>query len=120
MAKCFLTFAIAALIFAGCASDDDSAPVSEVPTSAAPTTAAPAPTTAVPTTAAPTTAAPTTAAPVPTTTAAPEEDSVVDVAAGVRHSCALYASGTVWCWGENHFRRNACLGSQLPSILGNA
>ena len=103
MTKCFLTFAIAALIFAGCASDDDSAPVSEVPTvpTAAPTTAAPAPTTAAPTTAAPTTAAPTTAAPVPTTTAAPEEDSVVDVAAGVRHSCALYASGTVWCWGEN-------------------
>ena len=64
MAKCFLTFAVTALIFAGCASDD-------------------------------------TAAPTTTTSQPVAQDDLVDIAAGIRHTCALLASGSVSCWGEN-------------------
>ena len=101
MAKCFLTFAIAVLIFAGCASDDDTA----APTTMMPTTAAPTTTTAAPITMSPTTASlppTTTSLPPATTTSQPEtRDDLVDIAAGIRHTCALLASGSVSCWGEN-------------------
>ena len=96
MAKCFLTFAVAALIFAGCASDDASSPAPESTTTAAPTTAMP------------TTAAPTTAAPTTTTSQPVAQDDLVDITAGVRHTCVLSSSGSVLCWGENE---NGQLGS---------
>ena len=96
MTKYFLTFAIAALIFAGCASDDDTA---TPPTTTAATTTAMPTTTAAPTTT--TTAAPTTAAPTTTTSQPEAQDNLVDIAAGTRHTCALSSSGSISCWGEN-------------------
>ena len=87
--------AAAAIFVAGCGSDDDAEP--EPPT----TTSAPAPS------AAPTVPPTTTTAP-PTTTSAPppaaeplDENEPVSIAAGTRHTCAAYASGSVACWGEN-------------------
>ena len=93
MAKSFLAFAIAALIFAGCASDDDAAPTATEPSASA------APTTAAPTTVAP--EAPASTAPTTTTSQSEAQDNLVDIAAGIRHTCALSASGSISCWGEN-------------------
>ena len=116
MAKSFLAFAIAALIFAGCASDDDTAPTATEPSaSAAPTTTAT--TTAAPTTVAP--EAPTSTAPTTTTSQSETQDNLVDIAAGIRHTCALSASGSISCWGENESGQlgNGEFGTNLYSTV---
>jgi len=89
--------AIAALIIAGCGSDDDAADstTTQPETAAQTTTAAPEPPTTTPTT------PPTTQPPSTTTTAAPS-DVPVDISAGVRHSCMVWESGKVSCWGDNN------------------
>ena len=54
-------------------------------------------------------ATPATASLPPTTTSQPEaQDNFVDIAAGIRHTCALSSSGSISCWGENE---NGQLGS---------
>ena len=99
MTKYLSTLAIAALIFAGCASDDDTAPTATEPSTSV------APTTTTTTIAAPTTvasAAPTSSAPTTTITLpSPEGSDILAIAAGVRHTCALSASGSISCWGDN-------------------
>ena len=95
----FAVVAAAAIFAASCGSDDDAEP--EAPT----TTDAPAPS-AAPTspaapTAAPTTAPPTSAPPATTTSEPLDDNEPVNISAGTRHTCAVYASGSVACWGEN-------------------
>ena len=100
MTKCFLTFAIAALIFAGCASDD---------------TAPPATTSVVHTDAPTTTAPPTTT----TTSVSPPGRDIIDIATGVRHTCMLQNSGSVSCWGDNENGQlgNGEFGSKVYSTV---
>ena len=98
MARLLSAAAIAALIIAGCASDDDAADPTTTtePATASSvdqaTTAAPAPTT---------TSRPSPTQPPSTTTTAAPSDFPVDISAGVRHSCMVWESGKVSCWGEN-------------------
>ena len=99
--KFLFSFVVAALVFAGCSNDDEAAPTPEPTTTAAPTTETPTTTSAPATTT--TEATMTTSAP-PTTVAAPsepEDNRVLDVVAGIRHTCMLHKSGSVSCWGEN-------------------
>lgn len=49
-------------------------------------------------------------------TVVPGVPSAVDIAAGQRHSCALTASGDVFCWGSN---QNGQLGVAVGGILDN-
>ena len=92
----FLAVVAAAAIFAAsCGSDDDAEP--ETPT----TTAAPAPSAAPTPPAAPTTAAPPPTSAPPATSEPLDENAPVSIAAGTKHTCAAYASGSVACWGDN-------------------
>ena len=97
MTRLLSVAAIAALIIAGCASDDDAA---DPTTTTEPATAS---SVAQATTAAPAPAPPATTQPpaTSTTTTAAPSDFPVDISAGVRHSCMVWESGTVSCWGEN-------------------
>ena len=87
--------AVAAVFIAGCASDDDDAEPEATTTSAA---VAPEPPPATTTTQPPATTA--TQAPAATTVA--PGDVPVDVSAGDRHSCMVWNSGKVSCWGDNN------------------
>lgn len=42
---------------------------------------------------------------------------VVQLAAGLHHTCALKADGTVWCWGRNRFGQLGNLQTQNPLFI---
>ena len=93
---------IAALIIAGCASDDDAADSTTTTEPATASSVAQATTAAPPPAPTTTTQPPATPAPTTTQPTAAPSDIPVDISAGVRHSCMVWNSGKVSCWGDNN------------------